>query len=405
MDKTNHNRLGTSVGTLVRLVERGPTTHRFARAHHTSKDRYRIFDRQAAPPMMTLRAVVDACAANIAVLDEAGTIILVNKAWRLLAEQHRLTAERFGVGHHYLRLCQDVWGVSAEGAAAVAEGIRRLLAGEEMALSQKHRWHSPKFPAAPRWLMMQAARFDLPGLGGAARILVTHLDITECKQTEEALRQLGGRLISAQEEERRRVALELHDDLNQRMAILAIGLDQLGQKIPEGQCELRAGIRDLWTKSQEISAEIHRLSYQLHPAKLDHLGLPTAVQSFCDELSRHHEIKLEFRHRGFPASLPKEVTLCLFRIVQESLNNVIKHSGSRAAQVSLEIAGPQICLSVSDAGCGFDAASSPPQNGLGLISMQERVRRVGGEITICAQPSRGTQITVSIPLSGPLEEL
>ena len=406
MDKTNHNREGASVSTLIRFHERGPT-HRSALVHPTptAKVHHKISGRQAALPMTMLQVVVDACAPSIAVLDDSGTIILVNKAWRLFADQHRLTAERYGVGRHYLEVCKNVWGVSAEGVAVVAEDIRRTLAGEELECSQKHRWHSPKFPAAPRWLMARAARFNLPEFGGASRILVTHLDITECQQTEEALRQLGGRLIGAQEEERRRVALELHDDLNQRMAILGIGLEQLGQKLPKGQGELRACVRDLWAKSQEISSEIHRLSYQLHPAKLDHLSLSTAVQGFCDELRGHHEIKIEFRQRGFPATLPKEVTLCLFRIVQESLSNVIKHSGSREAQVVLEIAGAQVGLSVSDAGCGFEAASSQTQNGLGFISMQERVRHVGGEISIHSQPACGTRITVSVPLTGRREEL
>jgi signal transduction histidine kinase len=386
------------MGALVRFTDRGQT-HRFVLDHHASKDRYRNSLRPATPPMTMLQAVVDACALNIAVLDDSGTIILVNKAWRLFAAQHRLIVERCGVGRHYLGMCKDVWGVSAEGAATFANGIQRMLDGDESEFSQKHRWHSPKYPEAPRWLMARAARFKLPGLSGASRILVTHRDITKCKQTEEALRNLGGRLIGAQEDERRRIALELHDDLNQRMAILAIGLEQLGQKLPEGQSELRASVRDLWTKTQDISSEIHRLSYQLHPAKLDQLSLSTAVRDFCDQLSEHHELKIEFRHRGFPARLPKEVTLCLFRIVQESLNNVIKHSGSQVAQVVLEIVGSQVCLSISDFGCGFEVESSQTQNGLGFISMQERVRHVGGAISIHSQPSRGTQIIVSVPLT------
>jgi len=225
------------------------------------------------------------------------------------------------------------------------------------------------------------------------------IDITERKQTEAALLDLGTRLIGAQEEERRRVARELHDDLNQRMALLSIDLEQLAQDLPRGQNHLRTRLKNLWANAQEISAEIHRVSYQLHPSKLDHLGLAAAVKSFCQELAGRHKIKVKFQCQGLPAILPKEMTLCLFRIVQESLNNVIKHSGSPEAEVVLESTGQSIRLSVSDGGCGFDLEASRVHRGLGLISMQERLRGIGGELTIHSQPSRGTRIEVSVPLS------
>lgn len=225
------------------------------------------------------------------------------------------------------------------------------------------------------------------------------IDVTERKRTEEALRDLSGRLISAQEEERRRVARELHDDLNQRMALLSIGLQQLGQKMPQRQANLRQRVVELQTKAQEISTDIHRLSYQLHPSKLDHLGLATALASFCDELAVSHEFKIEFRQKGFPAPIPKDVTLCVFRVAQESLRNVIKHSGAPYAQVCLEKTDQAVHLSVSDHGCGFDLESGKTRQGLGLISMGERLRLVGGEISIHSQPSRGTEIRVTVPLN------
>ncbi|MGH9880821.1 MAG: sensor histidine kinase [Pyrinomonadaceae bacterium] len=118
--------------------------------------------------------------------------------------------------------------------------------------------------------------------------------------------------------------------------------------------------------SQEISSEVHRLSYQLHPSKLDHLGLAAAVKSLCCELAENHKVQIDFRHRGLPAVLAKEVTLCLFRIVQESLNNVIKHSGSREAKVVLEGTGKAVLLRVTDDGCGFD--ESAQMRGLGFWS-------------------------------------
>lgn len=234
--------------------------------------------------------------------------------------------------------------------------------------------------------------------GKAKRLTGFMIDITERKQTEEKLRELSGRLINAQEEERSRVARELHDDLNQRMALLSIELEQLGQKIPEGQEDIRKRVRDLWTNAQEISSEIHRLSYKLHPTKLDHLGLASAVKSLCDELSHHHEIRIEFNQKGFPATLPKDVTLCVFRIAQESLRNVIKHSGVNEARVILDRNDDAVQLIVSDLGCGFNTNSELSTNGLGFISMRERLRLVGGRISVHSEPLCGTQIEVSVPL-------
>jgi signal transduction histidine kinase len=182
------------------------------------------------------------------------------------------------------------------------------------------------------------------------------------------------------------------------MALLSIELEQLGQKIPERQSELRNGVENLRTKAREISMEIHRLSYQLHPSKLDHLGLATALKSFCEELYTSQGLEIEFVYRGFPATLPKDVTLCVFRIAQEALRNIVKHSGTREALVVLERTDSEVSLCVSDTGCGFDTGSDKMKSGLGFISMTERLRLVGGEICIHSQPSWGTQIDVSIPL-------
>lgn len=217
---------------------------------------------------------------------------------------------------------------------------------------------------------------------------------------EEALRDLSGQLISVQEAERQRIARELHDNLSQRMALLSIELQQLDQALPKRKSALRTCIRDMWARAQEISAEMNRLSYQLHPSKLEHVGLVAAVQDLCAEVSEHQTLKVEFRHQGFPAALPKDVALCIFRIVQESLHNVIRHSGARKALVVLTKADHTVHLCVSDGGRGFDVESTRSKGGLGLISMHERLRLVGGEFSVCSQPSRGTEVNASVPLAG-----
>ena len=216
---------------------------------------------------------------------------------------------------------------------------------------------------------------------------------------EAALRDLGGRLIRAQEEERSRIARELHDDLSQRLALLSIELEQLTQKIPARQGDLRARIQGAWAKAQEISVEVHRISYQLHPSKLEHLGLVPAVKSFCDELSSRHGIRITFRNRGVSAALPKDVALCVFRIAQEALRNVVRHSGAPEARIVLGMASRSVQLCVSDSGAGFDVEAAARKKGLGLVSMTERLRLVGGELTISSRPSRGTQIEARVPVA------
>lgn len=335
-----------------------------------------------------LRRIVDTCAAGVAVLDELGTVLYVSRAWGPFAEQDG-PIELGNLTGNYLRILHPSDG----GPSALAQDIQLILEGRER---EFHKEYSVAGDDGPMWFLVHAARLDLPG-SNRFRVLVTREDVTRHRQAEEALRNLGGRLINAQEEERSRVARELHDDLNQQVAILSIELEQLRQKIPVGYQDLSASVKALWTKAQEISANIHRLSYQLHPAKLDHLGLAAAIKSLCDELSEHHEIKIEFRQTGFPAVLPQEVTLCVFRITQESLHNVTRHSGAQSAQVLLRRTSSGTHLRVSDNGCGFDMHSPRTKHGLGFISMRERLRLVGGRISIRSQTANGTQIDVLVP--------
>jgi signal transduction histidine kinase len=354
------------------------------------------FDAQSHGRQMFLQSIVEACAANVAVLDESGNILYVSKSWRLSAERHCLQFGRHPLDRNYLERRTGPRAGRAGHTAALAEDIQDILDGK---VTEFHNEYSCADGSGSNWFVVHAARLDLPGATGNFRVLVNSADITRARQTEEALRDLGGRLITAQEEERSRVARELHDDLNQRMALLSVELEQLSQNMPASQSNLRSSIHSVWERAQEISSEIHRVSYQLHPSKLDHLGLVAAARSLCQELANHHEIKISFKEKGCYEPLPKDVTLCLFRIVQESLRNVIKHSGAPEAKVTLAGAADVIHLSVSDTGRGFDARSLESKGGLGLISMRERLRLVGGVISIHST-AHGTKIEVSVPLSG-----
>ena len=231
------------------------------------------------------------------------------------------------------------------------------------------------------------------------------IDITERKAAEQSLADLSGQLIRAREDECARIARELHDDLNQRMALISVELDQLKQKPPATPAKLRKQIQEIMSQTAEISREIHRMSYDLHPSKLVHLGLVAAVSSMCEELSKRHELKIEFSHDELPATIPQDISLCLYRIVQECLNNVIRHSGAKKALIEMRGTGEEIRLRVSDSGSGFEINSPSIKKGLGLLSMRERLRLIGGTITIKSRPSHGTRIDATVPLERTGQEI
>jgi len=225
------------------------------------------------------------------------------------------------------------------------------------------------------------------------------IDITDRKLSEDTLKLLSGRLITAQEDERKRIARDLHDDLNQRMALMSIELEQIGQMLPNKTDGLSERIKGLQQKALTMSKEIHRMSYKLHPSKLDHLGLVPALKSFCSELSESRALQIEFRHNDVPGNLPANTSLCLFRVAQEALQNAAKHSGGAKADIVLEANDRSIELTVSDAGCGFDMTNGKMTEGLGFISMRERLRLVNGSLNVQSKPGSGTRIEVSVPVT------
>jgi PAS domain S-box-containing protein len=226
------------------------------------------------------------------------------------------------------------------------------------------------------------------------------IDITERKLSEISLHELTGRLINAQEEERARIARELHDDISQRMALLQIGLEQFEQHTPKVLASPdRKRLRTLIKVVSEMSTDLHCISHQLHPAKLDLQGLVPAMSSFCREFSDQSEVQVTFLHHEVPGQIPKDVAICLFRIVQEALRNIVKHTNSSEAKVELSALSGGIDLSVSDAGAGFIPESVYGKGGLGLVSMRERLEFIGGQLAIESRPRHGTRIRVRVPLS------
>jgi len=228
----------------------------------------------------------------------------------------------------------------------------------------------------------------------------TCTDVTERKLAEESLADIGRKLIEAHEEERTWIARELHDDVNQRIALLAVELNRWNQQLPPSAVEFHDHIHHASLRLSEIAKDIQALSHRLHSSKLEYLGIVAAAKSFCKELSEQQKADIDFSHTNIPRSVPKEISLCLFRVLQETLQNAVKHSGVRHFRVELRGTEGEIQLTVSDLGVGFDQQDAIHRRGLGLISMRERMQLVSGEISIKSQPGSGTTIHARVPFKG-----
>ncbi|MBN1105701.1 MAG: PAS domain S-box protein [Deltaproteobacteria bacterium] len=222
-------------------------------------------------------------------------------------------------------------------------------------------------------------------------------------QNEADLRRLAGRLIFAQEEERSRLARELHDDLAQRLAVLAMDVGRLKREVLFAPAAVEKKIRDVTRDVVGISQDVHNLSRQLHPSILDDLGLVQAIEAECAGFSRREGVDIAFHHENVSAVIPKDTSLSLYRIIQEGLRNISKHACANHVSVSLKGVDHDILLSVRDDGIGFDAGEVKNKPGLGLSSMRERVKLMQGELSIESRVEKGTVITVRVPVTGERE--
>jgi PAS domain S-box-containing protein len=225
------------------------------------------------------------------------------------------------------------------------------------------------------------------------------IDITGQKLAEEALSTVNQKLIQAHEEERTEIARELHDDIDQRLALLAIRLERLQHNLPPSKAAIMQDIAEAAKQAQDLGSDVQALSHHLHSSKLEYLGLAAAAAGFCREVSRGQEVEIDFRSENIPKDLPKEASLCLFRVLQEAIQNATKHSGSRHFEVSLSSGLSEIELTVRDFGIGFDLGEAMKGHGLGLTSVRERLKLVNGSLSIDSQPQHGTTIQVRIPLA------
>ena len=220
----------------------------------------------------------------------------------------------------------------------------------------------------------------------------------QLKSAEEGRRELSGMLINAEERERQRVASELHDDFSQRLAILALGLENVEEAMPASLPEVHEHLRVLVRSASDLGIDLHTLSHRLYSSTLESLGLVPAVGALCKEFTFQQCIGVNFTSDEIPRSVHPDIALCVFRIVQEALRNIKKYSDAGEAEVELRIRRDGLDLSVRDKGRGFDWREIRQNEGLGIRSMEERARSLGGKFKIHSEPGKGTTVNAWVPL-------
>jgi PAS domain S-box-containing protein len=294
---------------------------------------------------------------------------------------------------------QDTWS-----AFIHPDDVQSVQAANKRALEQ-HKEFSKEYrlrrqDGVYRWMLdIAAPRVDR--LGGFAGFVGSASDITDQKLAQEALEKIGGKLIEAQEEERSRIARELHDDICQRLALLSMELEQANRG--SNGWGRSPKIEEIRRHCAQIAGDVQALSHKLHSSKLEYLGLAAAIRSFCREFSQQYNVTVQFDDENIPSFVPRDVSLSLFRVTQEALQNAVKHSGVGEYSVVLRGSATEIQLEVSDRGSGFDIEKAKLDRGLGLVSMQERVHLVHGTFSIESTVNGGTRILVRVPLAAEMK--
>jgi PAS domain S-box-containing protein len=351
------------------------------------------------------RAVLNSLSAHVCVLDKEGVIVTTNDAWKefgCLSLSHEVPI--IAVGQNYLDVCRRASTAGDSTAQAILGGIEVVLRGSQPSFSTEYACHSPE---EERWFLMRVTP-----LKDAKGVVISHTDISRLVRMGLALEQqavllgekqkelesLAGKLIEAQEAERKRIARELHDDFNQRLAALSVELESMERTplaLPELITRQLAAVR---IQAGTLSDDLHDLAYRLHPSLLEHVGLEVAARDHVAEFAMRTGLSVRFTGREVPKTLSPEVATNLFRVLQESLQNVSKHAQATDVTVRLSGSSKGVGLSVRDNGQGFDLEDkNAGAKGLGLVSMQERTRGLGGFLRIHSLPRSGTKICAWIP--------
>jgi PAS domain S-box-containing protein len=285
--------------------------------------------------------------------------------------------------------------VHPDDAATAVETRRRAIERRE---PHRMEYRLRRADGEYRWLLDSSQPRFTPD-GAFAGFIGSAIDITDLKTARATLSNLNRRLMEAQEQERSRLARELHDDVCQQMTVLALDLDHLGKNIPESEADARQQAKNLHDEVSALASHVSGISHRLHSSKLDVLGLAAAAGTFCNEFSSRAGVIVEFVHESVPRTLPPDVAINLFRVLQEALSNAAKHSGASRCYVSLRRTNGQLQLAVRDEGKGFDTEAAVASSGLGLVSMQERLKLVNGGVHIESKVGAGTTVRATVPLA------
>jgi signal transduction histidine kinase/FixJ family two-component response regulator len=319
---------------------------------------------------------------HLVLLDRNGIVVAVGDRWAQ-HNPHPVT-----IGDCYIDAFARAAGTDSQSAATARVGVRAVLRGERPQFQMEYRCEQQR-PHC--WFVVTVA----PMGDADGHVIVIHRDISRDKNSEQTLRELRKKLIRAQEGERSRIARELHDDISQRLALLTIEL----RRIPNVDLScLDAEVSYLCRKVDEIASDIHSLSHCLDSTKLHSLGLGAALRGLCAECSRQRNINIECCCAELPTGLAPEMSLSLFRVAQEALSNVLKHSRARNASVKLTCEGGGLSLRISDDGVGLSGGQATAEEGLGLVSMRERLHVIDGMLTVYSRPFDGTEIEARVPL-------
>lgn len=282
-----------------------------------------------------------------------------------------------------------------EAASSMAHFVESFGRHEMFQIQYRYRRYDGEY----RWIFDSGMpRFNKDG--SFAGYIGSCVDITEHKLAEEAVADLERRVLSAQEEERARIARELHDDINQRVAMLGWEIHEMDRRSTGEERRSRKSINAITERLSQIASDIQSISRRLHSSHLEYLGLATAAEVLCTDLRKQHQLEIVLTCDRVPRNLPKDISLALYRVLQEALQNAMKHSGVRQVAVKLVANATEIQLSVHDEGSGFKPQDALRGQGLGLISMRERMRLVHGEFAVESEPGRGTTIRCKIRIDG-----
>ena len=259
---------------------------------------------------------------------------------------------------------------------------KRLPTGTVVRFREAGVWQSYKW-----YILSSLAAMTLESL----LIVTLFVEARKRRRSEKILKELSGRLIHAGEEERQRLARELHDDFAQRLALLSVGLDLLLQDSSADGVSLHRRLQELWNDVKELASDVHNLSHRLHSSKLRLLGIKMALKEVCGQVSRQHSVDIQLEAGELPSELSDDVSLCFYRVAQEALNNAVKHSHSRRIEVKLNNSRGRVRMRIKDFGVGFDPDARA--NGIGLAAMRERLRMVGGSLHVKSSPGVGTELT------------